>query len=71
MDKLGRIEKFIESLDIEDVSENKQTLLLIGDMFGSSGSFNVFCIGDIPNNGCTNWTVCEGVNQSCTNTGIC
>jgi hypothetical protein len=59
--KLGKIEKFIDEMNIEEINESAQALLLTGDdSFGGS------------NDGCTNSTDCtSGSNKNCQNTGSC
>lgn len=60
MEKFSKIEKFIESMDVEEVNESAQALLLAGDEFGGA------------NTECKNTNDCtSGSNTGCTNTNQC
>ena len=63
MNKFGKIEEFIESMDVEEVNESGQALLLVEDVFGEG-----FNLGYCPNEDCSG----SGVNVGyCPNTGTC
>jgi len=62
MNKFGKIEKFIESMEVEEVNESAQALLLVEDVYGGSGT----------NQNCNNAFYCTGDNSgTCTNSFIC
>ena len=63
MNKFGKIEEFIESMEVEEVNESEKALLLVGSTFGGSGT----------NNNCVNGFWCAGSSNSgtCINMAIC
>jgi hypothetical protein len=78
MDKLGRIEKFIESLEVEEISEHAQAMLLVGSETGVfGGGANEDCSNsnsctDSINIGCSNSKDCFGSsNSGCSNAISC
>jgi len=63
MGKFSKIEKFIESMDVEKVNESAQALMLAGDEFGAGTNMNA----------CVNPGDCTGASNGsgCQNTGTC
>lgn len=60
--KLGKLQKFVASLELDVVQDEEQALLFVGGS-GSSGATNDACI---------NTSDCRGtVNSGCTNSGLC
>ena len=59
MEKFGKIEKFIESIEVEEVNESAQALLFVNDAFygGNSGTndsffcFNIYLCACSSNSG--------------------
>lgn len=64
--KFEKIEKFIESINVDEMNENEQALMLAGnDLFGGSNSTNIAF--------CTNRNNCEDSSNGfvCNNKDIC